>query len=98
MPAQLCGLIAPGLVGNRGKTRGSFYLVMAGLVPAIPLIGALCPPIEIAGTSPTMTNRPLRVLLLAHKLRRLRNCRRCYVGFAETGSFASREPENGWEM
>ncbi len=29
---------------NRGKTRGGSYLVMAGLVPAISIIGALCHP------------------------------------------------------
>jgi hypothetical protein len=29
---------------NRGKRRGGSYLVMAGLVPAISMIGALCPP------------------------------------------------------
>ena len=27
-------------------------------VPAISIVGALCPPIEIAGTSPAMTSRP----------------------------------------
>ena len=30
--------------GNRGKTRGNCSSVMAGLVPAIPIIGAPCPP------------------------------------------------------
>jgi len=30
--------------GKRGKTRGRSYWVMAGLVPAIPIIGAPCPP------------------------------------------------------
>jgi len=44
---------------------------MAALVPAIPIIGARCPPdpallIEIAGTSPAMTNRLPRVLPLLH--------------------------------
>jgi len=29
---------------KKGKTHGSSYLVMAGLIPAIPIIGALCPP------------------------------------------------------
>src|SRR5262252_5861027 len=29
---------------NAGKTRGGFHFVMAGLVPAIPIIRALCSP------------------------------------------------------
>jgi len=29
---------------NRGKTRGCSCPVLAGLVPAIPIIGAPCPP------------------------------------------------------
>ena len=29
---------------KRGKTCGVSYLVMAGLVPAIPMVGAMCPP------------------------------------------------------
>ena len=40
-------MIAAGLAtdrSNRSKTCGGFYLVMAGLVPAIPIIGALCRP------------------------------------------------------
>jgi len=40
---------------NRGKTRGSSRLVMAGLVPAIPIIWRCAILIEIAGTSPAMT-------------------------------------------
>jgi len=40
---------------------------MAGPVPAIPIISALCPPIEIAGTSLAMTNRLPRVLPLLHE-------------------------------
>jgi hypothetical protein len=37
-------------------------LVMAGLVPAIPIIRHCAIPIEIAGTSPAMTPRVLRLL------------------------------------
>jgi hypothetical protein len=40
---------------NRGKTGGSSCLVMAGLVPAIPIIWHCAILIEIAGTSPAMT-------------------------------------------
>jgi hypothetical protein len=35
---------------------------MAGLVSAIPIIGHFAIPIEIAGTSPAMTPRVLRLL------------------------------------
>jgi len=44
--------------------RGSSCSVMAGLVPAIPITGARALLIEIAGTSPAMTNRLPRVLPL----------------------------------
>ena len=55
--------------GTVAKLRGGPYLVMAGqqpvedgrerpYVPAISIVGALCPPIVIAGTSPAMTSRP----------------------------------------
>jgi len=36
----------------------------AGLVPAIPIIDAPCPLIEIAGTSPAITDQLPRVLPL----------------------------------
>src|SRR5215831_2223796 len=49
---------------KRDENTRRFLLVMAGLVPAIPIIGALCPLIEIAGTSPAMTGPPPRALLL----------------------------------
>jgi antitoxin FitA len=52
---------------KRGKTRGSAHLVMAGLVPAIPITGHCAILIEIAGTSPAMTPR---VLLLLRNLPR----------------------------
>src|SRR6266849_2948891 len=53
--------------GRSGKARGGSYLVMAGLVPAISTIGALCPAPTLpspqagegragAGTSPAMTH------------------------------------------
>ena len=41
-----------------------FPLVVAGLVPAIPIIQALALLIGIAGTSPAMTSRLLRFLPL----------------------------------
>jgi hypothetical protein len=40
---------------DKGKTRGSSHLVMAGLVPAIPVIEHCAILIEIAGKSPAMT-------------------------------------------
>jgi len=40
-----CGVRrAHGKSGDSGKTRGSSHSVMAGLVPAIPIIGAPCHP------------------------------------------------------
>src|SRR5229473_6020057 len=48
---------------KRGKRRGSSHLVVAGLVPAIPVIGHCTFLIEIAGTSPAMTPRVLPLLL-----------------------------------
>src|SRR5262249_49226906 len=48
--------------GNRGETRGIFHLVMAGLVPAIPIIERCAILIEIAGTSPAMTPQVLPLL------------------------------------
>jgi hypothetical protein len=47
---------------KRGKSRGSSHLVMAGLVPAIPIIGHCAILIEIAGTSPAMTPQALLLL------------------------------------
>jgi hypothetical protein len=41
---------------NRGEAHGRSHLVMAGLVPAIPIIGHCAILIEIAGTSPAMTS------------------------------------------
>jgi hypothetical protein len=41
---------------QEGKGRGDSWLVMAGLVPAIPIVGHCILLIEIAGTSPAMTS------------------------------------------
>ena len=40
---------------RRERARDGIWLVMAGLVPAIPIIERCRIPIEIAGTSPAMT-------------------------------------------
>jgi hypothetical protein len=42
-----------------------FLVVMAGLVPAIPKVGHRALLIEIAGTSPAMTNWPPQILPLS---------------------------------
>jgi hypothetical protein len=50
-----CAAMALTKFGNKRKIRSSSPSVMAGLVPAIPIIWHRAILIEIAGTSPAMT-------------------------------------------